>query len=86
MSHIHRTYKNKLKEVLAQNLKTNRWLAEQIGRSRGTISRWCSNKTQPSLAQLKIIARMLNVEVEDLIIRQDVQESERGEEREETAV
>ena len=47
--------------------KTNRWLAEQMGKSENTISRWCSNKSQPSIAQLQEIANLLDVDVRVLL-------------------
>ena len=58
---------NRIKVVLVGNRKTNRWLAEQIGRQENTISRWCLNKVQPSLPQLSEIAKVLNVDVRTLI-------------------
>ena len=47
---------NRLKAVLADKKKTCRWLANEIGRNENTVSRWCSNKVQPSLDQLREIA------------------------------
>lgn len=59
--------KNRIKVVLVEQQKTSRWLAEEIGKSEVTVSRWVSNKTQPSLDQLIAIARLLDVDVRDLI-------------------
>ena len=59
---------NRLKVVLAEQEKTNRWLAEQLGKTEHTISRWCHNKSQPSVAQLNEIANVLNVDIRSLII------------------
>jgi transcriptional regulator with XRE-family HTH domain len=59
---------NRLRVVLAEQDKTNRWLAEQLGKTEHTISRWCHNKSQPSVAQLNEIANVLNVDVRMLII------------------
>ena len=58
---------NRIKVVLAEKQRTNRWLAEQMGKSENTISRWCSNKSQPSIAQLQEIANLLDVDVRTLI-------------------
>lgn len=49
---------NRIKVALAEQNKTNRWLAEQMGKSEITISRWVQNKAQPSLEQLLQIARI----------------------------
>ena len=59
---------NRIKVTLVEKQKTNRWLAEQMGKSENTISRWCSNKSQPSIAQLQEIANLLDVDVRTLII------------------
>lgn len=58
---------NRIKVVLAEKQRTNRWLAGQMGKSANTISRWCSNKSQPSIAQLQEIANLLDVDVRTLI-------------------
>lgn len=58
---------NRIKVTLVEKQKTSRWLAEQIGKSENTISRWCSNKSQPSIAQLQEIAKCLDVDVRVLI-------------------
>jgi transcriptional regulator with XRE-family HTH domain len=58
---------NRLKVVLVEKGKTSRWLAEQLGKTEHTISRWCQNKSQPSIAQLNEIANVLNVDVRTLI-------------------
>lgn len=58
---------NRLKVVLVEKGKTSRWLAEQLGKTEHTISRWCQNKTQPSIAQLNEIARVLMIDVRSLI-------------------
>ena len=58
---------NRLKAVLADKGKTSRWLAEQIGKSENTVSRWCANKVQPSIQQLNEIASVLDVDVRSLI-------------------
>jgi transcriptional regulator with XRE-family HTH domain len=58
---------NRLKVVLVEKGKTSRWLAEQLGKTEHTISRWCQNKTQPSIGQLNEIARVLTIDVRSLI-------------------
>lgn len=58
---------NRIKVALAEQSKTNRWLAEQMGKSEITISRWAQNKSQPSLEQLLQIASLLSVSPKDLI-------------------
>ncbi len=59
---------NRLKAVLADKGKTSRWLAEQIGKSENTVSRWCANKVQPSIQQLNEIATILDVDLRSLVV------------------
>ena len=58
---------NRLKIVLAEQNKTGKWLAEQLGKNEATISRWCSNSSQPSLEMLLKIADALQIDVRRLI-------------------
>lgn len=58
---------NRIKVTLVEKQKTSRWLAEQMGKSENTISRWCSNKSQPSIIQLQEIANLLDVDVRVLL-------------------
>lgn len=58
---------NQLKLVLVKNKKTNIWLAEQLGVNQTTVSKWCTNTTQPDLATLKRISELLNVNVSEII-------------------
>ena len=58
---------NRLKVVLVEQKKTGKWLAEQLGVSTTTISRWCSNASQPDLQTLNKIAKVLNVNMKDLL-------------------
>lgn len=58
---------NRIKVVLVEQGKTGKWLAEQLGRNEATISRWCSNSSQPSLEILIKIAAILGVSAKDLI-------------------
>ena len=61
------TTKNRIKIVLAEQEKTNRWLAKKIGKDETTISRWCTNRVQPTLDTLGNIAIVLNIDIRDLI-------------------
>ena len=58
---------NRLKAVLAEQGKTNKWLAEQLEKNETTISRWCTNEVQPSMDNLVAIASLLKVDVRELI-------------------
>ncbi len=60
-------YINRLKVVLAEQKRTNKWLAEQLGKDPASVSKWCTNASQPSLETLVEIARSLNVDVKDLL-------------------
>ncbi len=57
---------NRLKVVLAEKRKTNRWLAEQIGKNENSVSRWCANHYQPSVEVLVEVAKVLDVDVREL--------------------
>lgn len=58
---------NRLKVVLAEKKRTNKWLAEQLGKDPATVSKWCTNKAQPNLETLIQIAASLEVDVKDLL-------------------
>ncbi|MBU3837915.1 MAG: helix-turn-helix domain-containing protein [Candidatus Phocaeicola faecigallinarum] len=58
---------NRIKIVLVEQGKTGKWLAEQLGRNEATVSRWCSNTSQPSLEILMKVAAILGVSAKDLI-------------------
>ena len=58
---------NRLKVVLAEQKRTNKWLAEQLGKDPASVIKWCTNASQPSLETLVEIARSLNVDVKDLL-------------------
>ena len=58
---------NRIKAVLAEQEKTSKWLAEQVGKSACSVSKWCSNIVQPDLNSLDKIARVLSVNVKDLL-------------------
>ena len=59
---------NRLKVVLVEQKKTGKWLAEQLGVSATTTSRWCSNASQPGLQTLNKIAKLLHVNMKDLLV------------------
>jgi hypothetical protein len=58
---------NQLKLVLVKKKKTNKWLAEQLNVNQTTVSKWCTNTSQPDLATLKRISELLDVNVREII-------------------
>jgi len=58
---------NRIKVVLAEKQRTNRWLAEQVGKDSTTVSKWCTNSSQPSIDMFLKIARCLDVDLKDLL-------------------
>ena len=58
---------NRIKAVLAEQEETSKWLAEQVGKSACTVSKWCNNVVQPDLNTLDKIARLLDVNVKELL-------------------
>ena len=59
-------YINRIKVVLAEKKKTNKWLAKQLGCAPTTVSKWCTNTCQPDLGNLMKIAQLLEVDVNEL--------------------
>ena len=59
---------NRIKAVLAEQEKTSKWLAEQVGKSACTVSKWCSNIIQPDLQTLDKISKLLDVSIKDLLV------------------
>ena len=59
---------NRIKAVLAEQDKTGKWLAEQLGKSTCTVSKWCKNSVQPDLNTLNEIANKLHVDIKDLLV------------------
>ena len=57
----------RLKVVLVEQQRTNKWLAEQLGKDPATVSKWCTNSVQPDVKTLLEIARHLNVDVKELL-------------------
>ena len=58
---------NRIKVVLVDSGKTNKWLAEQLGKDPATVSKWCTNVSQPSLETLLMISKLLDVDVNELV-------------------
>lgn len=58
---------NRIKIVLVEQGRTNKWLADKIGKNTTTVSRWCTNDMQPSLETLVLIADTLKVDVRELL-------------------
>lgn len=63
---------NRLKVILVEKNKTNKWLAKQLNRNETTISRWCTNEMQPPIEAFYEIAKVLNIDVRELLIPSEV--------------
>lgn len=59
---------NRLKVVLVEQNKTGKWLAEQLGKSTCSVSKWCQNTVQPDLQTLDKMSRLLDVDIKDLLV------------------
>ena len=59
---------NRLKVVLVEQKKTGKWLAEQLGKSPATVSKWCQNAIQPDVNTLAEVANLLNVDIRELLV------------------
>jgi putative transcriptional regulator len=59
---------NRLKIVLVEKKRTGKWLAEVLKKNEATISRWCTNESQPSIETLFEIAKVLDIDVKDLLV------------------
>lgn len=64
---------NRLKIVLAEKDKSNNWLAEQLGRDKATVSKWCTNTSQPDIETFIKISKLLSVELTDLVRTDEVE-------------
>ena len=64
---------NRLKVVLAEKKKTNQWLCERLNINPSTVSKWCTNSSQPDIETLIKISKLLDVEIEELINRQYIE-------------
>ena len=58
---------NRIKVILVEKKRTNKWLAEQLGKDPATVSKWCTNTIQPSRGTLLKIAELLNVQIQELV-------------------
>ena len=63
---------NRIKAVLADSGKTGKWLTEQLGKDLVTVSRWCTNTTQPDLHTLLKISDLLGVNIRELLVNRNV--------------
>ena len=61
---------NRLKVVLAERKKTGKWLAEQLGKDQTTVSKWCTNSSQPDIENIIKLAKILEVDVNDILKKQ----------------
>ena len=61
---------NRIKVVLAEKKRTNKWLAEQLGVNPTTVSKWCTNSSQPDLGTILKIADLLEVDIRELFVRE----------------
>ena len=61
---------NRIKVMLAEKKRTNKWLAEQLGVNAATVSKWCTNSSQPDLPSLLKISDLLEVDIRELIVRE----------------
>lgn len=59
---------NRIRVVLAEQDRTNKWLAEKVNKNRTTVSRWCTNDMQPSIETLAEIANILDVDIRELLL------------------
>lgn len=59
---------NRIKAVLAEKGKTNIWLAEEVGKNKTTVSKWCTNDVQPTIETLFSVAKILDVDVRELLV------------------
>lgn len=69
---------NRIKVVLAEKKRTNKWLAEQLGKDQGTISKWCTNTCQPDLGNLMKISELLEVDLNELVRFEALKECDRS--------
>lgn len=58
---------NRIKVVLVEKKRTNKWLAEELGKDPATVSKWCTNSSQPDLSTLVRIAKKLDVDIKELL-------------------
>ena len=61
---------NRIKLVLVEKKRTSKWLSEQMGVNPSTVSKWCTNTSQPDITSLLRIADLLEVDIKELIVRE----------------
>ena len=61
---------NRIKMVIFEKKRTSKWLSEQLGVNPSTVSKWCTNSSQPDLASLLKISDLLEVDIKELIQRE----------------
>lgn len=61
---------NRIKVVLVEKKRTSKWLSEQMGIAPSTVSKWCTNSSQPDLGNLLKIADLLEVDIKELLVRE----------------
>ena len=61
---------NRIKLVLVEKKRTSKWLSEQMGVNPSTVSKWCTNTSQPDITSLLKIADLLEVDIKELIVRE----------------
>lgn len=71
---------NRIKVMLVEKKRTSKWLADKLRKDPATISKWCTNATQPSLEMLMQIAKLLEVQVDDLLRFEELPEIEKSQE------
>jgi len=59
---------NRIKVVLAEKQRTNKWLAEKLGKDTSTVSKWCTNSSQPDIQTFLQIADALQVDIRELLV------------------
>ena len=59
---------NRIKVVLVEKKRTSKWLSEQLGVTPSTVSKWCTNSSQPDITNLLKIASLLEVDIKELLV------------------
>ena len=64
---------NRIKVVLVEKKRTSKWLAKELKKDPATVSKWCTNRTQPDLENLLQISRLLEVDIKELISKSELE-------------
>lgn len=67
---------NRLKVILAEKKRSNLWLSKELGCAPTTVSKWCTNTSQPPLEMLMRISKLLNVELSELVRFEELESGE----------